>query len=76
MVGPRQPSQIYPLGHPESGDDCRFTVGLVLDVADVLSKHGYPDMVSAESGADYLNVRDFLYQFIYGPEGDSDDHLL
>jgi hypothetical protein len=70
MVGPQQPAQIYPLGHPESGDDARFTVGLVLDVADVLAKHGYPDLVSATSGADFLHVQDVLYQFIYGPEGD------
>ncbi|MFD1044500.1 hypothetical protein ACFQ1S_02295 [Kibdelosporangium lantanae] len=69
MVGPQQPPEIYPLGHPESGSDSRFTIGLVLDVADVLAKHGYPDIFAAKSATDYLQVRAALFQFIYGPEG-------
>jgi len=69
MVGPQQPPQIYPLGRPESGDDDRFTFGLILDVADVLTKHGYPDIFAARSATDYLGVQAALFRFIYGPEG-------
>jgi hypothetical protein len=68
MVGPQQPPQIYPLGQPESGTDPRFTLGVVLSVADVLAKHRFPEI---QSGADILNLQQALFQFIYGPADDS-----
>ncbi|TCO64988.1 hypothetical protein [Actinocrispum wychmicini] len=69
MVAQQQPAKIYPLGHPECGCDSRFTFGLVLDVAEVLARHGYPDIVSAKSAADHVDLRTLLFQFIYGPVG-------
>jgi hypothetical protein len=69
MVGPQQPPQIYPLDQPTSETDPRFTLNLVLDVADVLTKHGYPDMIDAGSGADILALQSALFRVIYGPVG-------
>lgn len=50
----------YPLLRPE--DDARFTLGLTIDVADVLAKHGYPKI---ESGADLVELRGVLFGFLY-----------
>jgi hypothetical protein len=74
MVRPQQPAQIYPLGLHESDTDRRFTFGLVLDVAEVLAKRGYPDIVAAGSGVDTLDLRQILFQFIYGDHGNSGRH--
>ena len=62
----QQPGQTYPLDYPESGDDSRFTFGLMVDVADVLAKHGYPDI----RGVDFVDLRACLFQFIYGTVGE------
>jgi hypothetical protein len=76
MVEAQQPSQIYPLGQPESGMDRRFTLGVVMAVAEVLAKHGFPDIVTAGSGADALNLEAALFRFIYGDPGGSGRHTF
>jgi hypothetical protein len=52
----------YPLARPASGDDARFTLGLALDVADVLARRGYPPM---RSGADLVRLQSALFTLIY-----------
>lgn len=74
MVGPQQPPQMYPLGQPESETDPRFTLGLVLDVADVLTKHGYPDMIAAGSGVDVIDLQSALFRVIYGTNDTPGQH--
>ena len=49
----------YPL--PATDDDDRFTFGLALDVADVLTRHGYP----AVTGADLVEVQQAMFRLIY-----------
>lgn len=56
---PRQ----YPI-RPAS-DDPRFTLGLTLDVAAVLERHGYPKVAA---GLDVVDLQQALYRFLYvGP---------
>jgi hypothetical protein len=63
MTGPtQQPS--YPIPRPRTGSDVRFTVGLTLDVADVLARHGYPPLTT---GADLLRLQQALFTTIYRP---------
>lgn len=50
----------YPLPRPV--DDPRFTLGLVFDVAGVLSRAGYPDITS---GADLVRLQQALFGFVY-----------
>jgi hypothetical protein len=52
----------YPLCRPDNGGDCRFSVGLALDVADVLHRHGYPPLTT---GADLLRLQLALFSAIY-----------
>ena len=40
----------------------RFTFGLVLDVADVLERHGYPPV---QTGRDLVDLQQALYRFLY-----------
>jgi hypothetical protein len=51
----------YPIS-PGSGTDDRFTVGLALDVAAVLHRHGYPPLAT---GADLLRLQQALFTLIY-----------
>lgn len=53
----------YPLSRPETGNDERFTFGLVLDVAKVLTDHGYPD--PNEHGGDFVQLQQALFCFLY-----------
>jgi hypothetical protein len=54
----------YPLPPPDS--DSRFTIGLVLDVMDVLTDHGYP--AADLSGLDHLAMQQTLFRYLYrGP---------
>lgn len=62
MSSPIPPS--YPIPGPRSGTDARFTVGLALDVADVLTRHGYPPLTT---GADLLRLQQALFAIIYRP---------
>ncbi len=59
----------YPLGRPSSGNDPRFTVGLMLDVGAVLERHGFPALTE---GMDVVELQQALFSFIYkreDPEG-------
>lgn len=51
----------YPISRPDSTDN-RFTVGLALDVAAVLTRHGYPPLTT---GADLLRLHQALFTLIY-----------
>lgn len=52
----------YPTPRPESGGDPLFTFGLTFDVAEVLAKHGFPEIARAE---DLVNLQQALFKFIY-----------
>lgn len=53
----------YPLARPR-GDDRRFTIGLALDISDVLTAHGYPPIAT---GNDLLRWQNALFTTIYHP---------
>jgi hypothetical protein len=53
----------YPLRRPASNDQ-RFTLGLVMDISQVLVAHGYPPMAT---GADLLRWQNALFDIIYHP---------
>jgi hypothetical protein len=53
----------YPIS-PAPADDPRFTLGLAIDVADVLEAHGYPTITG---GLDFVDLQQALYRFLYGP---------
>ena len=50
----------YPLPDEE---DPRFTFGLILDVAEVLKRHGYDPL----HGTDLVDLQQALYGFLYAP---------
>jgi hypothetical protein len=52
----------YPISRSDAGTDSRFTVGLTLDVAAVLARHGYPPITC---GADLLRLQQALFTLIY-----------
>jgi hypothetical protein len=52
----------YPVSRPGTNADSRFTIGLALDVAAVLARHGYPPVTT---GADLLRVQQALFTLIY-----------
>ena len=56
----------YPIRRPDrdadSGTDSRFTIGLALDIAAVLARHGFPPITT---GADLLRVQQALFTLIY-----------
>jgi hypothetical protein len=57
------PGPAYPLARPGPGrDDARFTVGLLLEVAAVLHRHGYPRL---ETAADLTRLQQALFTTIY-----------
>ena len=59
--------RMYPLvGVDAQVEESRFTLGLVMAVADVLEDHGFP---AVGSGADLVRLRQALYGFCYGAEG-------
>lgn len=55
--------QNYP--RPVTDSDPRFTFGLILDVADVLTRHGYPPL--SDDGMDHVDLQQALFRFLYGP---------
>lgn len=59
------PAPTYPLPRPDTGTDARFSIGLVLDVADVLTRHGYPRL---GCGADLVRLQQALFTTIYQPQ--------
>lgn len=58
--------RIYPI-RPQLDDDPRFTTGLVIDVFEVLERHGYP---KPGRGGDYVELRQALFRFLYGSADD------
>lgn len=46
---------------PESGDDARFTFGLTVDVAELLTRRGYPELTTA----DHVALSQALFRFLY-----------
>ncbi|MEV4493159.1 hypothetical protein AB0K04_23955 [Micromonospora coxensis] len=61
-------SRRFPI--PRPADDPRFTFGLALDVAQVLTAHGYPSMTEPYDGcgADLLALQQALFSLIYGTD--------
>ena len=55
----------YPVPRPRAGEDARFTLGLTLDVAEVLTRHGYPPVAT---GADLIHWQQALFAAIYRKE--------
>jgi hypothetical protein len=49
----------YPL--PRPANDPRFTLGLTVDVAEVLTQHGYPTL----TGVDFVELQQTLFRFLY-----------
>jgi hypothetical protein len=58
----RTDTPVYPIPRPDTGGDHRFTVGLALDVAAVLTRHGYPPVTT---GGDLLRLQSALFTLIY-----------
>ncbi|MEV5944492.1 hypothetical protein [Streptomyces sp. NPDC051994] len=54
--------RLFPIS-PRSDDDPRFTLGLALDVAEVMHQHGYPQITS---GVDMVELQQALFGFLYG----------
>lgn len=58
-----RPERVYPIPRPVD-DDPRFTHGLMLDVASVLTDHGYPPV---RAGRDWVELQQALFRFLYAP---------
>jgi hypothetical protein len=50
----------YPV--PAPAEDDRFTFGLVLELAGVLERHGYPPIAA---GADLVRLQQSVFGFLY-----------
>lgn len=61
---PAAEARVYPL--PAYDDDPRFTFGLMIDVADVLERHGYP---RPTTGPDLVELQQALFRFCYVARG-------
>lgn len=59
---PADPPPAYPLARPRTGQDRRFTLGLALDISNVLAAHGYPPIATA---ADLMRWQSALFTTIY-----------
>lgn len=49
---------------PLPDNDPRFTIGLLADVKNVLTAHGYE--TDNMSGSDFMELQQALYRFLYG----------
>jgi hypothetical protein len=58
------PAPAYPLPRPTNGADTRFSLGPALDVAAVLTRHGYPAITT---GSDLIRLQQALHSLIYQP---------
>lgn len=54
----------YPI-RPTPEHDSRFTIGLVIDVADVLQRHGF----ETPHGLDIVDLQQALYRLLYVGDG-------
>jgi len=59
------PAPLYPIPRPRHSHDARFTLGLALDIAAVLARHGYP---AVATGADLIHWQQALFAAIYRKE--------
>ena len=59
-------TRTYPLPRPNA--DARFTFGLLIDIADQFTKHGYPRPVGAH---DLVALQQALFGFLYAPDEQS-----
>ncbi len=53
----------YPV--PLTDSETRFTLGLQVEVAEVLQQHGYP-AIKSENGLDLVELGNALFGFLYG----------
>ena len=60
MADATTPQPAYPL--PVPADDPRFSYGLLFDIADVLTRHGFPHPAGADWADLMLALSRFLYQ--------------
>jgi hypothetical protein len=63
MTDTPSPAPLYPLPAPTDGDP-RFTYGLILDIAQVLQRNGFPQ----PAGADWAQLMTALGRFLYQPK--------
>lgn len=57
------PAPAYPLPRPD--DDSRFSRSLILEISDVLRRHGYPPI---RHRVDFIRIRQTLFALIYQPK--------
>jgi hypothetical protein len=62
----------YPLPRRANNDDPRFSLGLALDVAESLTRHGYPPLTA---GVDLVRLQQALSSLIYQPNNTRDQPL-
>lgn len=55
-------NRVYPLPCPESGEDPRYTFGLLRDIGKLLEAAGYPPVTA---GGDIVELQLALFRFIY-----------
>ncbi|MFF1871705.1 hypothetical protein [Kitasatospora herbaricolor] len=66
MIDDRLPSAAnYPVPQPTSGEDPRFTRGLIFDIARRIEDAGYPP---SSAGRDLVRLMEALYAFCYRGE--------
>lgn len=58
-------ARAYPLPRPESGNDPRFSFGLMYDVGKVLESHGFPPV---RNGSDLVDLMTALFGFVFTSE--------
>jgi hypothetical protein len=59
----------FPL--PQDDADKRMTFGLVLEVAEVLKRHGFPDITAM----DHVDLQMAVFRFLYGPRSAMDQEI-
>lgn len=66
MPTPTNPTPEAGRVFPVAGDDSdpRFTKGLVIEVAALLQRHGYPGPIDM-APADWADLQQALYRFLY-----------
>ena len=62
----------YPLPRPANNADARFSLGLALDIAAVLTRHGYPPLTA---GADLIRLQQAYSASSTSPATPATNHL-
>ncbi|WP_433298971.1 hypothetical protein ACQP2F_44960 [Actinoplanes sp. CA-030573] len=55
--------RVYPLPRPDA--DRRFTFGLLIDIAEQFTKHGYPRPIHSR---DLVALQQALFRFLYATD--------